>query len=852
MKYTETWLWKNSLDNPNYGNDALKEQLKDAFSRAHNNASYVLDKIRVDFPSLTVHDITHVDGLWQVGSVIAGEGYSITPLEGFVLGCAFLMHDAVLSYEAAGGQDNLRETIEWKDYYSDYKRDLTMNEEEQLYETDFKTIRFLHAKYAEKLYCQLFNRDDGSKFYIIEDGSLRSHLGEIICKIAASHHWDIDEVEKLGIQFPAPSDYPREWGINPLKLACILRCADAGHIDAGRAPDYLLKLLDVNGISRNHWEAQNRLSQIDIDKRDSSKVIIRSNIKFKEEDFAAWNVVYDAIRVLDHEIKSSNVVLNRNAVSAFQSKGVSGAESQEMLCKYIETEGWMPCDANIHVSNIENLIKNLGGEKLYGTEHKLEIVIRELIQNARDAIAARRKMEFDFDGKINISIERDGGKTWVTVKDDGVGMSLYTIKDYFLNFGSSFWASDLSKREYPGLNSSGFKSVGCFGIGFYAIFMVASEVIVETRRYDKGLDDALVLKFPTGLCLRPIISQKRSVSSMVSTNVRFSIDESKCQWNKTMEIKPSIHGEPSFEVPYSTVLANLTAGLDVDVFYSELGESKKKIHVNIEKMKLGTPKIAEWLKDITYARYRFRSEYTEYIDKNYMRVRKVIFNDTYYGMAALNTLWQSGASYFDVTTIGGLSTFSHDSSNGEFLGCLLAEPDTAKRDGNVKFIDKTDWAKEQYSILQQQGLSFEDKLYLPYILGKYGVDMTDEMVIRIYNKDGYRIEEKLKDLLCKMKGNNQKLILPLSGLSNDRRIEYYLDYERTIKLLSENELLFRAEKNSNFLNIKESDVEFQYNIMHCINVIAEKHSLVIDSQTEDNKAFSTLIGLGKVFVLNVS
>ena len=90
--------------------------------------------------------------------------------------------------------------------------------------------------------------------------------------------------------------------------------------------------------------------------------------------------------------------------------------------------------------------------------------------------------------------------------DDGVGMSVSTIKDYFLNFGKSFWGSDLAKREYPGLRSSGFKSIGQYGIGFYSIFMVAAKVIVKTRKYDSSLDDNLVLKFPNGLGLSPIVS----------------------------------------------------------------------------------------------------------------------------------------------------------------------------------------------------------------------------------------------------------------------------------------------------------------------------------------------------------
>lgn len=345
---------------------------------------------------MTVHDITHVDGLWQVASVVIGEDYEINPLEGFVLGCAFIMHDAVLSYDAAGGLDYLRSQIEWKDFYEDCKNDQFLSEDEALFETDFRTIRFLHAKNAEGLYKQLFTRTDGSSFYLIEDQLLREHYGKIICEIVGSHHWDIEDVAKLDTQIPATAEFPQEWRINSLKLACVLRCADAGHIDNGRAPDYILKLLKVNGVSKNHWIAQNRLSQLDCDISSPDKLLIKSNISFKEEDFAAWNVAFDAVQVLDYELKNSNKLLKNKKIQEFKAKGIRGASSREELCKYIKTDGWEPYDACVHISNVEGLIKNLGGEKLYGKEHKLEIVLRELIQNSRDAVDCQVKLTHFF------------------------------------------------------------------------------------------------------------------------------------------------------------------------------------------------------------------------------------------------------------------------------------------------------------------------------------------------------------------------------------------------------------------------------------------------------------------------
>ena len=40
-------------------------------------------------------------------------------------------------------------------------------------------------------------------------------------------------------------------------------------------------------------------------------------------------------------------------------------------------------------------------------------------------------------------------------------------------------------------------------------------------------------------------------------------------------------GVKDFNVPFKDILANITTGLDVDVYYNELGNSYGKIHVNI-------------------------------------------------------------------------------------------------------------------------------------------------------------------------------------------------------------------------------------------------------------------------------
>lgn len=811
-EYKRTDLWQKAFSHQNDDNDSLRDKLAAAYERSRENATILLDKIRTDFPKLTVHNISHVDGLWQVASTITGKDYDITPLEGFVLGCAFLMHDAVLSYEAFGGVGALRGTPQWKDYLKAVQQENVMaQEEEQQKEADFRTIRFFHAKAIKdkKLHLKLSEKNDGATYYIIEDPSdpenqtLRYHLGGLICEIAASHHLNTDKVEALGNQRNALAGYPRGWRINPIKLACILRCADAGHIDANRAPDHLLKLLTINGVSRNHWNAQNRLSQLDVDDDDNTKVLITSDMAFPEDEFAAWNVAYDAVHVLDHELKSSNELLKRMGIPQFQAQGVSGAESREALSNYIQTEGWTPCDATLHVSNVEDLVSKLGGEQLYGSDNKIEIALRELIQNARDAIVARRKQEEGFEGAIDVKIEQEGKDTYIEVTDNGLGMSLRTVKDYLLNFGSSYWASDLAKEEYPGLYSSGFESVGRFGIGFYSIFMVAAEVEVNTRPYRSALADNKTIRFPNGLSLRPIIKDNPSTNTNISTSVRIKIDNTKAKWEPNYLNHPNWHIVKR-AVPYSAFIARMTAGLDVDVYYTQTGKKRERVHQNLDAPDFDG---LHWLLDITYANYQHgNTNLAKYIKSNYHRLRDIEYKGKIYGKGLFIANLIIETNDTRVITVGGLSDLKKHYKPAHFIGCLFSEPSNAAR--NAKDFDypiPKEWAQEQYDLLLQKELTPDEKMRLPHIFYEYSIDTSDTLYICYYH-EGKRYQCDLPTLIKDMIAQGRQLMIPHDIIANS-------------KISRSSEFIYDGS-GSRFSNPNDNDD--CYNILRCIRSQAKK------------------------------
>lgn len=177
-----------------------------------------------------------------------------------------------------------------------------------------------------------------------------------------------------------------------------------------------------------------------------------------------------------------------------------------MLARSVQTRGWRPVDARLQVSDVPRIVENLGGSKLYGDDPT--VALRELIQNAADAVQARRKYEKrarDW-GLITVGLLSDDDKVWLVVEDNGIGMSEHVLTGPLLDFGTSFWRSPLAMEEFPGLIAAGMHAIGRFGIGFFSVFMLGHVVRVYSRRCDKGKEAGRLLEFRGGTSARPILS----------------------------------------------------------------------------------------------------------------------------------------------------------------------------------------------------------------------------------------------------------------------------------------------------------------------------------------------------------
>lgn len=111
-----------------------------------------------------MHDVEHhIDQLWAIGSEIAGKDYTLNAAEGFVLGGAFLLHDAGLSLAAFPNRlEGLQKTDQFKDSLvlafrllkgieMPHAADLVSPPPEVFQQAVFDTLRVLHSDTAAKL-----------------------------------------------------------------------------------------------------------------------------------------------------------------------------------------------------------------------------------------------------------------------------------------------------------------------------------------------------------------------------------------------------------------------------------------------------------------------------------------------------------------------------------------------------------------------------------------------------------------------------------------------------------------------------------------------------------------------------
>jgi hypothetical protein len=733
MTTQHTSLWQLAFDHSR--SDSSPEE--QAFFRSHlenmrDRVRPLVARIATDIPEFTVHDETHLDALWETASLIGPPAVTLNPPEAFVFGAAVLLHDAGMTLAAyAGGLAELKKTAAWTDAValsrgaSAEQSSISAAETNEL-EAEILpgVLRQMHAEKSEELATQGWptTTDGGERVYLIEDTELRRFYGQKIGTLAHSHWWPISKVERdldyiLGPMVPKTHNQ-----VDLLKLACLLRTADALHLDRRRAPYFDRVLAEPKGYSADHWTAQEKLA---FPRVDDDAVVFTAGEPFRREDADAWWVAYDALVEADKELKSADLLLRDRRDIRLAVRRVKGAGDPLEMARHVSVQGWRPIDTRLKISDISKIVETFGGAKLYGT--RPTVALRELLQNAMDAIEARRQLQGRSAawGRIVVELRDSTDGIWLSVEDNGIGMSEFVLTGVLLDFGSSLWKSPRLAEELPGLPSRGMNAIGRFGIGFFSVFMLSDWVRVVTRRYDQAAADALILEFKHGLSSRPTLSSASPIGAPVDGGTRVEVK---------LPYHPKVKG--GLELPskfgrlkHDTFSSNPTTFTSLVELIRHLAPASE---VSIESVQFGKRENAvaanDWL-SISPARLVKRVSQQTLSESHrriaYKRIRKV--KDQSGAVFGRASIWPSFRSFGALTTKG-----LRMRSLGNVVGFMDGDATVVSRSEGVLLVPEialAEWATEQATLVAQDAIDEEFKAKCAEIVLRCGGTIFDLPVV---------------------------------------------------------------------------------------------------------------------------
>jgi len=184
-------------------------------------------------------------------------------------------------------------------------------------------------------------------------------------------------------------------------------------------------------------------------------------------------------------------------------------------------------------------VKQLMQLMIHSLYSNKEIAIRELISNASDA-ADRLRFEaledsklYENDSELQIRVDFDKAKHTISITDNGIGMDR---DDIINNIGTI--AKSGTKEFLKKLSGDQVKDahlIGQFGVGFYSVFILADEVMLESRKAGTKEGSRWVSKGDGEFSLETI--EKKERGTTVTLTLKTDADEFLDDWRLKEIIK---------------------------------------------------------------------------------------------------------------------------------------------------------------------------------------------------------------------------------------------------------------------------------------------------------------------------
>jgi molecular chaperone HtpG len=441
------------------------------------------------FESYSKHDITHIDQVLELADWLIDDHTKsvMSDADCFLITLSIYFHDMgmlVTSDEYKERARSLFPSFCQTTLYSgpnalEYKArigELSADEAERFLYQEF--VRHNHAKRVRDWIEGRVTLELGSAKTIVQEvqrvlAGLDGTLKKDLALVAESHHLDdLDDHKKYKpLQPYGGSDAETA---NLQFCALILRTADLLHMRKDRTPSVLFRLINpVDPISQREWAKQNAVRRVmarigvnddKLPDPSAPKDTIEVHAQFSDEN--GFFGLTQFLAYADKEVRRCFEWAER-----FQKRhGVRHAFPwKKVASDKIETSGFLPETFSFDLDQ-HRILDLLTGHTLYNDTN---VVLRELAQNAIDAIRLHHGSDAEIAGRLQIewnSTSRD-----LIVTDNGTGMTQDIVEKHLLKVGSSRYQDPRFIEQHPD-----FSAISRFGIGVLSAFMISDEVEITT------------------------------------------------------------------------------------------------------------------------------------------------------------------------------------------------------------------------------------------------------------------------------------------------------------------------------------------------------------------------------------
>lgn len=483
--YHET-LWKKLEEKAMAADEGQPEQVKcghdylSAIKGICNDAIALSKTIRDIFPLYTLHDEIHICNVMRLMEKLLGKDIEkLSRDEAAMLVLAACCHDIGMSCSETQMQDLLEDRDRLERYLEERPdayvkahgvEDLSKLPEDLL--RDF--LRAVHPERANDILISMEWPD-------VLQGKVNRQDLILVCQ---SHGESAEKIIELD----------SEYGVDLCMCAVLLRLADILDFDTSRAPRavYSYSGFDnredpVSKFSREEWEKHrashgfffeqvtNRFFPYDLPYHATCPSM---QIEQAVNSYIDW---------VDYELTACQGVLR------YCSENWRNLVLPRKIARKIKPEGYLSGQFCLTLDQ-DRVLELLVGKNLYQDPG---VFVRELLQNAIDAVRTRQQLDRNlprgWKPQINIRCWMDEeGYHWFRIEDNGIGMNEDIIKKYFLKVGCSYYASnDFQQEKYRYQANEDYMPISRFGIGILSCFMgdkSTNQVEISTKHFSHDSD----------------------------------------------------------------------------------------------------------------------------------------------------------------------------------------------------------------------------------------------------------------------------------------------------------------------------------------------------------------------------